>query len=79
MTGRTPQQITRQFLKAAKESGVIKDFTLRTGGKATIYYADSSDNAGQKTYTKNALDTLTVLSVLSNEGFRPPKGEGFPS
>lgn len=67
---RTPQQIVRQSLKAAKEQGVIRDFALRAGGRATIYFADGTVKAGMKSYTNNSLETL---AMLHREGFRPPE------
>lgn len=66
-TTRTPKEIAQQACKAAKEAGLIADYSVRAGGRATIYFAPDSDRDG-KTYTTSALDTL---AVLSEEGFRP--------
>jgi hypothetical protein len=50
------QHILRKRLRAAVELGVILDFTLRPGSRATIYLRN-----GNKVYTTTALDALVVL------------------
>lgn len=54
----------RAMLKEAKEQGLIRDFALRPGGRATIY------NVGERTkiYTTSTLDTM---AALRKRGFNP--------
>jgi hypothetical protein len=57
----TPESIQaklREELKRAVADGVIAEFALRKGGRATIYRVDQRT----KTYTESTLDTLTELS-----------------
>jgi len=57
----TPESIQaklREELKRAVADGVIAEFVLRKGGRATIYRVDQRT----KTYTESTLDTLTELS-----------------
>jgi len=57
----TPESIQaklREELKRAVSDGVIAEFVLRKGGRATIYRVDQRT----KCYTESTLDTLTELS-----------------
>jgi hypothetical protein len=47
----------RAILKDAVARGFIKDFALRSGGRATIYHVEDAT----KSYTTGTLDTMTHL------------------
>jgi hypothetical protein len=59
---RSAKQIARDALRAAKAEGVVRDFAVRDGGRATIYRPGRG-----KYYTENALDTLAVIDELRDE------------
>lgn len=61
---RTPMQIAREVLKEAQADGIVRDFALRVGGRATVYPAFGGYG---KFYTTSSLDTLTLLSRLRKE------------
>lgn len=54
---RSEVQIARDALKQAKATGLIRDFAVRAGGRATIYHVDRPTKA----YTTSTLDTLAHL------------------
>lgn len=60
---RTPRQFASRALIAAQRQGVILDFEVRRGGRATVYL-----KRGGKMYTTSTLDTL---ALLKREGFDP--------
>jgi chromosome segregation and condensation protein ScpB len=57
-TIRTPRQIARDALEEALTRGVITDYAVRPGGRATIYVD------GGKFYTEHTLDTLATLKRI---------------
>jgi hypothetical protein len=68
---RSPRQIAKDVLIAAKAAGIVRDYVLRGGGRATIYWGpraqlesfgnpDGHRGPG-KSYTTSALDTLRIL------------------
>lgn len=61
--GRSTKQIARDALNAAKAEGIVRDFDVRNGGRATIYPA----HGGGKFYTTSALDTLTVIEQIRRD------------
>jgi hypothetical protein len=60
---RSTKQIARDALKAAKAEGVIRDFAVRDGGRATIYPAHTRG----KYYTTSTLDTLAIIEQIRFE------------
>ena len=56
----TVQRNLRRELRQAVYDGVIGGFSLRPGGRATIYAVEG----GVKWYTTSTLETLAMLSRL---------------
>jgi UDP-N-acetylmuramyl tripeptide synthase len=63
---RSQSQMAREVLKLAKEQGVVREYAVRPGGRATIYPTEGRG----KFYAANVLDVLAILKQL---GFDPDK------